>query len=138
MAVVVDPNVYVPPDHLRMLESHMASRPGNWRVFSARPDTMTYTLLEIEQENENKAYLLKCTVQLDTQPLFDLNHEDEVESNGKRFGDGQVVARLPEHLLYAPELKEIGRAFDEGDLKYARKVLNDPDFKRLRSFRGDL
>lgn len=116
----------------------MEDKPGDWRVFSANPDSGSYTLIEIEQEGEDKAFLVTYKVQLDTSPLFDMNHEDLVDSNGKRFGDGKVIARVPEHLLYSNEAGNLGRAFAEDDKAHVRRVLNDPDYAKFRSFRGRL
>lgn len=111
----------------------MSNRPGDWHVLLAHPGEGKYTLA-----CDMGASVAVYSMQIDTSPLFDLNNSDENDSTGKRFGDGQVVARFPDHLLYSPELKEVGKAMDEGDRKHLRKVLNDPDFRKLRSFRGRL
>lgn len=131
MAITVPEGKAVRPDHLAQLEDYMANRPGDWRVFSAHPEDATYTLAA----DIGDAYLT-VTVQLDTEPLFDINRAEESESNGKRFGDGKVVARIPMHLLYANEAGNIGQALDEGDRKHVKRVLNDSEFYRFRSFRG--
>ena len=133
MAITVPVGKAVRPDHLAQLEDYMANRPGDWRVFSANVDAATYTLAA----DIGDAYLT-VTVQLDTEPLFDMNRADEAESNGKRFGDGKIVARIPMHLLYANEAGNIGQALDEGDRKHVRRVLNDSEFFKFRSHRGKL
>lgn len=134
--VTVDPGQNVPPDDLVALRREMADKPGNWRVFSMQPDTGTYTLFTNIDGDPDR--WLGYRVQLNSEPLFDMNNEDEIASQGKRFGDGQIVARIPMHLIYSNETKEIGKAFDQEDRAYARKVLNDGDFRKFRSFRGKL
>lgn len=132
MSVRADPDVYVPPDDMAVLADFVSGRPGDWQVMSSEPDFGTYTLyLDV-----GDGHAVTCKVQLDTEPLFDQNHADEAASQGQRFGDGKVVARIPLHLMYGSELKEVGKAMDVGDQRYVAKVLNDPDFKKLRSFRG--
>ncbi len=123
----------VRPDHLAGLEAYLADKGGDWRVFSAKPDIATYTLMQ----DIGDAFVT-VTVQLDTEPLFDMNRADEAESNGKRFGDGKVVARVPLHLLYSNEGGNIGQAMDEGDRKHVRRFLNDREHYKFRTFRGSL
>jgi len=132
MPVRADPDVYVPPADMKALADFVSGRPGDWRVMSSEPEYGTYTLyMDIGDGNA-----VTCKVQLDTEPLFDQNKADEAASHGQSFGDGKVVARVPLHLMYGSELKEIGKAMDCGDKNYIAKILNDPDFRKLRSFRG--
>lgn len=132
--VSVPAGVAVPPSHLSALRSLKASENGDWVLFSGSPETATYTLhLDIGDA------VVHHTIQLDTGSLFDLNNQDEIDSQGKRFGDdGRVVARIPMHLLYSDETGNIGRALDEGDRKKLRHILNDSDYRKFRSFRGRL
>ncbi len=131
MAVIFPPDVFVPPDDRRALLGEMAGKPGDWTLFSSYPAASTYTFVADVGDA-----LIQYKVQLDTEPLFDANREDETDSLGKRFGDGRVVARVPEHLLWANEGGNLGEAFAEGDRKHVKKILNDSDFRKFRSFRG--
>lgn len=126
-------DVFVPPDDRAALIAEMADKPGDWRVFSANPQTGVYSLMA----DIGEAFV-QYKVQLNTQPIFDMNREDENDSTGKRFGDGKVVARIPDHLLWSNEAGNLGRAFAEDDKKHVRKILNDSDFAKFRSFRGRL
>lgn len=74
-----------------------------------------------------------CTQHLVTGDLLDLNRSAENDSAGKRFGDGKVVARIPEHILYSSGLAEAVR---EHDKRFISRFLNDPDNKHFRTFRG--
>jgi hypothetical protein len=61
----------------------------------------------------------------DNQRLFN-------ESQGKRFGDGKVVGRVPLNVFYrdvAPRLKE-------GDEDYMKWFLNHDQSRPYRTFRG--
>jgi hypothetical protein len=133
MAVVFPPDVFVDPADKPMLLQHMMDKPGDWKLFSSYPAAATYTF----HADVGEA-IIQYKVQLDTSPVFDANAEDLNGSTGKRFGDGQIVARIPDHLLYSPELKNIGQAANEGDWKHVNRVLNDGDFSKLRTFRGKL
>jgi hypothetical protein len=54
------------------------------------------------------------------------------ENEGKRWGDGQVVARIPLHIKMG-ELREPTAQQDE---KWLKKWLNDPDNRQWRIFPG--
>lgn len=138
MGIVVPKDVFVPANDLRALEQEMSDKPGDWRVFDAHPDTGTYTLMTPLNRADPESPWLGYKVQLDTEPLFDMNNEDEVESQNRRFPDEVCVARVPDHLLYANEAGNIGQAVAEGDWKHVKKILNDSDFSKFRSFRGRL
>ena len=133
MAVSFPPDVFVDPSDRSTLLQHMMDKPGDWKLFSSYPATATYTFVA-----DIGDALIQYKVQLDSEPIFDMNAEALNNSTGKRFGDGRVVARIPDHLLYSPELKNIGTAASEGDWKHVNRVLNDGDFSKLRTFRGKL
>lgn len=121
----------IPPAHRAALENFVGT--GDWFVLVADTETATYELVTDIGEA-----LVTCSVQLDTEPLFDLNNEREIASQGKRFGDGQIVASIPHHLLYAPEAGNIGHAVREKDWAHVNRKLNDADFRKFRTFRGRL
>ena len=133
MAVVFPPDIFVPVADKPALMREMMDKPGDWTLFSSYPAESTYSFVADVGDA-----LIQYKVQLDSDPVFTLNNEDEIDSQGKRFGDGRVVARIPQHLLFTNEVGNLGQAFAEGDRKHVRKVLNDSDFRKLRSFRGTL
>ena len=131
MVLRVDSDVIVNPGDLQALRSYLSDKNGDWRLIGSEPDFGTYTLcMDI-----GDAFVIH-KVQLDTEPLFDMNVADETASHGQSFGDGKVIARIPDHLLYSPELGNVGRAIQEGDRKRVGRILNDPDYRKLRCFRG--
>ena len=131
MSLRIDPDVIITPHELVALRGYVDGLNGDWLLIGSEPDFGTYTMcMDIGDA------LVIHKVQLDTEPLFDMNAADEKASHGQRFGDGKVVARIPDHLLYSPELGHIGQAIQEGDRRHVSRILNDPDYRKLRSFRG--
>lgn len=131
MSVRADKTVYVPPADLAALHDFVADKPGDWCVIDRDEMFGTYTL-----HMDMGDSIAVCRVQVDTEPLFDANIEAEKASHGRRFRDSEIAARVPLHLMFSPELKEVGKAMVEGDVSYVKKILNDPDFKKLRTLRG--
>lgn len=67
-------------------------------------------------------------------PILELNAERRAETAGKRWGDGQIVASIPNALLYGDGYYAQARA--AGDKDAMKKVLNDRDFYKLRVKEG--
>ena len=134
MGVRVPADVYVPPKHLAAIEKYMWDYAGDWHVIRALPDTGDYAL-QCEIDDKMGAVV---NVTLDIEPILDLNAEAYNDSNGKRFGDGQVIARVPMSLLYNGALEGLGRALNEGDRTKVKRVLNSSDYRKFRSFRGHI
>jgi len=57
------------------------------------------------------------------------------ESDGKRFGDGRVVGRIPLNLLFDPH-SELATKIREGDRDHMKWWLNQSENKKFRTFRG--
>jgi len=66
-----------------------------------------------------------------------LNHNATARSQnfGKRWGNGQIVARVPVGLWHDKGLSEAHLC---GDSKFVHKFLNDADNGKLRTFEGNL
>lgn len=75
------------------------------------------------------------TQQFGTDALLDHNRELESASNGRAFGDGQIVARIPETIFHSSGL---ARAVREKDRRFIGRFLNDADNSRFRTFRGNV
>lgn len=65
-------------------------------------------------------------------PIFEANREKLNASANKRFGDGQIVASYPIDFFF----KKIVPAKKAGDDAYIKRILNDSDYSKLRTFRG--
>lgn len=129
--ILIPSDTHVRPDHLAALQAEMAGKGGDWKVFAADPDIARYVLTS--DFGDAVAFV---TVHLLNKEVFDMNVAEEAESSGRRFGDGKVVARIPLNMLDLDELNNVSRALDEGDRQPLRKMLNDPDYKKFRCFRG--
>lgn len=103
---------------------------GEWQLLRDDPETGTRRwIMAIDEHNlvvKTESYLPSL--------LAEANAEDLKASEGKRFGDGQVVARIPMNILYGPLLEPVR----QDDKRYLRKFLNDPDNRWMRTFRGKL
>lgn len=126
---------FVPPAHLTALEDYMRGKPGDWKVIYSAPSVGKYTLQG--DIDEKRAAIVNIT--LDIEPILDENAEFYNNANGQRWGDGRRVASVPLGLRFGEnELRGLGEAQNAGDEKYVRKVLNDPDFRKFRTFPGKL
>ncbi len=74
-------------------------------------------------------------VEQEVDPILEANAEAEKATNGVRFGDYNRIASVP---LTFFEKTGLGDAIDAGDRRYLSKILNDGDFKRFRTSRGDV
>lgn len=70
-----------------------------------------------------------------TEAMLDRNQELYNDSEGKRWGDGRVIGSMPMNLYFQKGLHE---ANVQRDLKYIKKVWNDPDNRKFRSFKGTI
>ena len=74
-----------------------------------------------------------CTESL-IAPVLEANAVRRSESAGQRWGDGQIVASVPNCLLYGDGYYAKARA--AGDKPAMRKFLNDADNSKLRTKEG--
>lgn len=68
------------------------------------------------------------------QDLVDVNAASYADSINKRFGDLAKVASIPPNLAYG----EWKQPLSENDHQWINRKLNDPDYRKLRTFRGRL
>lgn len=76
---------------------------------------------------------LKIITLQDTAKLIARNRAIQAEKQNERWGDGQIMASVPEHIWDALFL-DAERA---GDMEWIAKKLADPDFADLRTFRSE-
>jgi hypothetical protein len=104
---------------------------GPWRLLSDNGHTRKWVRQDPDDPNK---WIVKTQTYV-TAAVAEENAELYKESDGKRFGDGRVVARIPLHQLYTGSL---GEAFKAGDTPWLKRFLNDPSNRHLRTFRGNL
>ena len=101
-----------------------------WRLVSHDP--LTGRLVE-EYEIDEKTTIVRTRYWAPVAEAFaERNRQALNDSYGVPFGDGKVVASIPMHVW----AREIAPARRNGDDRYIRKWLNDPDNRVFRIFRG--
>lgn len=99
---------------------------GDWELYEVTPDCRRYRL-----EIEPGKFIIR-TEWLATDDIIEENKILFNESDGQRWGDGKVAARVPLNVFYqqiAPRLKE-------GDEDYVKWFLNHESGKPFRTFKG--
>ncbi len=72
-----------------------------------------------------------------SQALWNANQTIRNETDGQRWGDGQIVASIPMNELYSPNTY-LGQAFQDGDTDSMKKFLDDSDNIKYRTKTGRL
>src|SRR5215207_2757799 len=67
-------------------------------------------------------------------PIFEANRQSYKESEGKRFGDGQLIGSVPLEEFYSKLLP----AVKNDDQTWLKKFFNDPDNRKYRKFKGNI
>ncbi|MCP5099921.1 MAG: hypothetical protein GY943_30580 [Chloroflexi bacterium] len=97
---------------------------GTWVLENVTPDHRSYVM---DLGDGKFARKVEHTA---NDGLLQANHEDMVDSQQKRFGDGRVIARIPLNVFYnqvAPR---------NGDTDFYKWFLNHEKNRPFRSFRG--
>lgn len=76
--------------------------------------------------------ILQTCTETYVEPVLEANAALRAENQGKRWGNGQIVASIPTDILY----RELMPAQIQGDRKYVKKWLNDSDHAAFRTFEG--
>jgi hypothetical protein len=103
---------------------------GDWRLFDENP---ALGIKRYRLDLGNGQAVMR-TEYHHTEELLKANHEQLMDSQGSRWGDGQIVARIPLNVLY----NELGDAVREGDEAYVNKWLNNSDHRKFRTREGKL
>jgi hypothetical protein len=98
-----------------------------WKVLSRDPDgTVTYFL------DIGDSWVLRTETPIDD--LIADNKAEFNDSDGKRWGDGKVVARLPLNLFF----DKLAEPMKQRDRQYLKRFLNDSDNAVFRTFKGKI
>lgn len=79
----------------------------------------------------------QITVEEDMTDVFEQNKAEFNDSEGKRWDSGRIAARIPLSLYYDPNLG-YAKAKAEGDEKHIKKILNNSDYRNLRTWKGTI
>lgn len=75
------------------------------------------------------------TEDLTSAAMLEDNQRRLNESEGQRWGDGQEAGRMPLDLYFKLGLDKANK---QRDRKYQRKIWNDPDYRKFRTFKGTI
>tara|TARA_R110002126_G_scaffold285788_2_gene437012 strand:- start:1195 stop:1554 length:360 start_codon:yes stop_codon:yes gene_type:complete len=104
---------------------------GNWRLVEYDPfsDQSEWYLYN----NDNTVTFRK--IQHNVDALLDSNTERFNDHLNSRWGDGRIVASIPTTVF---EDLGLDKAFAQKDQAFIKKVLNNSDNARLRTFKGNI
>lgn len=75
------------------------------------------------------------TQYVEDETLQAANRQMYNDSEGKRWGDGRMVARIPLNVVF-DENRQIAEKMREGDRDHLKHWLNSDDAKPFRTFKG--
>lgn len=105
-----------------------------WKLTEVTEDFLRYEAPFEKLANGDTIYVRK-TVPRGLDALLEDNKQALNDSYGKRFGDGQIVGRIPLNVLFDPKL-QITEKIREGDRDHIRWFLNSEAALPYRRFRG--
>lgn len=104
-----------------------ANPPAGWKLFSANELWRVY-----EYDNGDGTFV-HCKQWLNSDKMIDGIAEQRANNAGQRWGDGQVVGRIPLNLYYSSGFAEASK---QRDLRWMRQFYRD--HSKLKTFDGDL
>jgi hypothetical protein len=105
------------------------------------PDKLNWELHEVTPSYRrwiaplSETHSVMKTEYLADEQLIAENKQMLDDSHGKKFGDGQVVGRIPLNVLYSSQ-HQIMEKLQEGDRDHLKWWLNSEHALPYRSFRG--
>ena len=124
---------------LQSLTSKAPTKPeewdGNWRLVDYDPVSDISEWYLYDDANPQKPKIHMRTIQHNVDAMLDANQAEFNAQLGARWGDGKKVATIPTNVAAALGLDD---ALAAGDRSFIRKVLNNSDYSKLRTFKGNL
>ena len=105
-----------------------------WEFVEITDDFIRHRAVYERLPNGDVAYVYRTTPRAIAGLLED-NKQALNDSYGKRFGDGQIVGRIPLNVLFDPKL-QIAEKLREGDRDHMKWFLNSEAALPYRRFRG--
>lgn len=105
-----------------------------WKLVEVTEDFMRYEA-PLERLATGDVVYVRKTVPRGLDALLEDNKQALNDSYGKRFGDGQIVGRIPLNVLFDPKL-QITEKIREGDRDHIKWFLNSEAALPFRRFRG--
>jgi hypothetical protein len=104
-----------------------ANPPSGWRLFSANE------LYRVYEHDNGDGTVVHKREWLNSGDMLNAIAEQRSNNAGQRWGDGQVVGRIPLNLYYASGMADANK---QRDLKFQRQFYRD--HPKLKTFDGDL
>lgn len=101
---------------------------GDWTFFDYDAETRTKVWFRLLAAGGTE-----FRIEQDADLILAANAEAEKASHGRRFGEWNRVASVPLRMM---ESTGLDVAIDMKDDRYVSKLLNDPDYSKLRTSRG--
>ena len=105
--------------------------PANSGKWVLTEDTELFRTYECEEDGQ----IIVRREWKGTDKLLDLAAQERSDNAGKRWGDGQIIGRVPLNLYYASGLAEAAR---QNDRAFVKRFWNDSDHRNLRTFEGKI
>lgn len=102
----------------------------SWSLFSEDMLTGRKVWMSLDEGPPGKTL---WRVEMPIDGLVEANAEAEKLTHGARLPDWNRVASIPLNIL---EKTQLDTAIQMGDDHYVSKLLNDPDYNKLRTSRG--
>lgn len=119
---------------LKIDPSRLNIRDDAWEFVEITDDFIRHRAVYETLPNGDVAYVYRTTPRA-IADLLEGNKQSLNDSYGKRFGDGQIVGRIPLNVLFDPKL-QIAEKIREGDRDHMKWFLNSEAALPYRRFRG--
>ncbi len=107
---------------------------GFYDPFGGRGEILSRTADKVTWRAEVEPGVYACCTQTLVEPILEHNKQRLNDSEGKRWGDGKIVASIDLPTYYSTILP----AIQAGDDAWVKRWLNDEDQRKYRTFRGRL
>ena len=112
-----------------------AVRDGDWDLLSHDPETGVTRWIMEDPEVPFRVIVRTDTPKSNVEGLLERNKRLYNESEGKRWGDGQVAYSMPVDEFFRSGVAE---AKKQTDTPWLKRFFNDPDNRAFRTFKGRL
>jgi hypothetical protein len=109
-------------------------RDDAWEFVEITEDFIRHRAVVERHDNGDVSYVYRTTPRAIASLLED-NKRSFEDSQTKRFGDGQIVGRIPLNVLFDPK-NQLAQKIREGDRDHMKWWLNSEDARPFRTFRG--
>jgi hypothetical protein len=102
---------------------------GKWYLVADNPTVTTYNMVQADGSIRVRQVIK------DPDALVDQIAAERAAVEGKGWGDGRIIGRVPDALYHSSGLAQ---AAMQGDWRFRKKFWEDPDHARLRIMPGKL